>query len=275
MQYQRFTPKLFGETALATGADPQISQFGSALAGTYLGTTDPNTIQNLTAWSSGFIGAVTPSEQFPALPEMTGAFKVLSYLINTNLQQGIAEWDSGTDYYQNNFCSRNGRVYFSNTDNNQGNDPLTDTTNWSDYVTSVISSSIDGQWVFLTRLLSSATSTGVYTINLASYLPNDNFKYAVKVLFKGFRNSGDTDSIISICPISEIQPQHIASTTDDVGLYPCYAMSEFDGNHAESGNFEAEVVVGTDRSFYYSISRANLSTGRLAMTAYRRLGTNS
>lgn len=270
MQYQRFTPKLFGETALATGADPQISQFGSALAGTFLGTTDPNTIQNLTAWSSGFIGAVTPSEQFPALPEMTGAFKVLSYLINTNLQQGVAEWDSGTDYYTNNFCSRNGRIYFSNTDNNQGNDPLTDTTNWSDYVTSVISSSIDGQWVFSTKLLSSATSTGVYTINLAPYLPNDNYKYAVKVCFVGFRNSGDTNSYVSICPTNTVP-----TFLEDIGVIPCYGLCNFDGNHAEAGNIEAEVVVGADRSFYYSISRANLSTGRLAMTAYRRLGTNS
>jgi hypothetical protein len=52
-------------------------------------------------------------------------------------------------------------------------------------------------------------------------------------------------------------------------------MSEFDGNHAESGNFEAEVIVDTDRIFYYSIARSALSSGRLAMTAYRRLGTNN
>lgn len=134
-QYIRFTPKLFGENALATGDNPQIGQFGSALAGTYTGTGDPQQIQELNAWLSGFIGCVTPSEQFPPLPEMTGAFKVLSYLINTVLQQGVPEWDSGTTYYQNNFCNRNGVVYISKVNNNLNHDPAADTNNtyWSDY----------------------------------------------------------------------------------------------------------------------------------------------
>jgi hypothetical protein len=268
MQYQRFTPKLFGETALATGSDPQIAQFGSALANTFLGTTDPATIQALNAWSSGFIGAVTPSEQFPPLPETTGALKVFSYLINMLYQQGVPVWDSGTTYYTNHFCSKNGIIYISTSDDNTGNDPETDTTNWKDYVNSLIS--LDGQWVFSTQLLSSATAIGKYPISLSSYLPNDNYKYAVKVLFKGFRNSGDTDSVISICPTSTV-----ATFETDIGVIPCYAMSEFDGNHAESGNFEAEVIVDTDRIFYYSIARSALSSGRLAMTAYRRLGTNN
>ena len=46
-KYKRFTGKVFGGTATATGNDPQISQFGSALAGTFTGTTDPEVIQSL------------------------------------------------------------------------------------------------------------------------------------------------------------------------------------------------------------------------------------
>lgn len=150
---------------------------------------------------------------------------------------------------------------------------LKDLSNISSAITSIPPTALtnfDGQWVFSTQLLSSATAIGKYSISLSSYLPNDNYKYAVKVLFKGFRNSGDTDSVISICPTSTV-----ATFETDIGVISCYAMSEFDGNHAESGNFEAEVIVDTDRIFYYSITRNALSSGRLAMTAYRRLGTNN
>ena len=36
----RITGKVFGASATASGDDPEIGQFGSALAGTYNGTTD-------------------------------------------------------------------------------------------------------------------------------------------------------------------------------------------------------------------------------------------
>ena len=127
---ERITSKLFGETALPSGSNPEIGQFGSALAGTYNGTANVNTIQALPAWSQGFIGAVTPTNQYPPLPEMTGFGKVLSYQQSYLLQQGLAEWDSGTTYYSNNFCSLNGIVYISNTNNNLNNNPTNDRVNW-------------------------------------------------------------------------------------------------------------------------------------------------
>ena len=133
-KYKRFTGKVFGGTATATGNDPQISQFGSALAGTFTGTTDPEVIQSLPAWGQGWIGAVTPNTQFPALPEMTGAMKVFSYLICYLLQQGVAEWDSNTIYYKNNYCSLNGNIYISLSDSNQNNNPTTDSINWKNFL---------------------------------------------------------------------------------------------------------------------------------------------
>lgn len=130
---ERVTGKIFGENATATGLDPQIGQFGSALAGTYVGTTDISTIQQLPAWGQGFIGAVTTANQFPALPEMTGFGKVLSYQQNYLLQQGIAEWDSGTTYYDGSFCSLNRKLYVSITDDNLNNNPENDTVNWQEF----------------------------------------------------------------------------------------------------------------------------------------------
>lgn len=132
-QYKRITGKVFGGNATATGDDPQIAQFGSALANTFVGTTDPATIQQLPAWGQGWIGAVTPETQFPPLPEMTGAMKVLSHQICGILQQGVSTWDNGTTYYTGNFASKNGIIYVSLSDLNQGNDPEVDTTNWRSY----------------------------------------------------------------------------------------------------------------------------------------------
>lgn len=129
----RITGKIFGETATAAGDDPQIGQFGSALAGTYVGTTDVATIQSLPAWSNGFIDAVTASNQYPPLPEMTGFGKVLSYQQNYLMQQGIPEWDSGTTYYINNFCSKGAKIFYSLTDSNLNNNPEVDSINWKEF----------------------------------------------------------------------------------------------------------------------------------------------
>ena len=131
---ERITAKIFGETATATGDDPQIGQFGSALAGTYVGTTNVDVIQSLPAWSNGFIDSVTPNEQFPPLPEMTGFGKVLSHQIAYTLQKGVPEWDSGTTYYEGDFAKEvgKGKLYVSKVDSNTNN-ALTDPTYWEEF----------------------------------------------------------------------------------------------------------------------------------------------
>lgn len=133
-KYTRITGKLFGANATATGNEPEIGQFGSALAGTYRGTTDVATIQNLPAWGKGYIGAVVPNMQYPPLPEVTGVLKVLSYQQNYLLQNGIPEWDSTTDYYINSFCSQNGIIYKSLTDNNINNVPSSSPQHWTENI---------------------------------------------------------------------------------------------------------------------------------------------
>lgn len=131
-KYARITGKVFGSSASASGADPEIGQFGSALAGTYNGTTDVATIQALPAWQDGFIGCVTPNTQFPPLPEMTGFGKVLSQQICYLLQQGIPEYDSGTTYYTGNWVSYNSSIYVAKADNFSNVAP-TDTTKWNKF----------------------------------------------------------------------------------------------------------------------------------------------
>ena len=129
----RVTAKVFGETASTSNTPVEIGQFGSAKAGTYNATGDVATIQSLSAWSNGWIDSVTPTQQFPPLPEMTGVHKVLSYQNAYLLQQGIPEWDSATTYYENNFCAKTGKIYISKSDNNTNNDPESDTINWEEF----------------------------------------------------------------------------------------------------------------------------------------------
>ena len=136
-KYTRITGKVFGSSADPTGSvDPTIGatigQFGSALAGTYNGTSDVATIQSLSAWQDGFIGAVTPNTQFPPLPEMTGFGKVLSYQLCYLLQQGVAEYDSGTTYYDGNWVSYNKALYIAKQDNFSNQLP-TNTTYWTKF----------------------------------------------------------------------------------------------------------------------------------------------
>ena len=126
----RKTAKIFGETASTTGIDPEIGQFGSAKAGTYVGTNDIDTIQSLPAWSNGWIDAVTPTQQFPTLPEMTGVHNVLSYQEAYLLQKGVAEWDSDTTYYTNDYCRVNDTIYYSLQDNNTNHNPSTAKDYW-------------------------------------------------------------------------------------------------------------------------------------------------
>lgn len=101
---RRVTNKIFGSTASTTG-DPstgaEIGQFGSAKAGTYNATSDVEQIQALSAYEKGWIDAVIPNQQYPTLPEMTGVGKVLSYQTGYVMQEGICEWDSGTEYCKN------------------------------------------------------------------------------------------------------------------------------------------------------------------------------
>ena len=122
----RVTQKIFGENA-----GQNIGQFGSALAGQGNPTGDIEEIQALPAWAGGWNSAVISERDYPPLEEMTGIQKVETQQIAYIFQKGIPEWDEGTTYFANiSFCQINGIVYRSLTDNNLGNNPEIDSTNW-------------------------------------------------------------------------------------------------------------------------------------------------
>ena len=263
---QRITGKTFGETASATGEDPEIGQFGSAKAGTYIGTTDVATIQGLPAWSNGFIDSVTPDTQFPPLPEVTGAMKVLSYQENYLLQKGIAEWDSGTTYYAGDFCKGigEGRLYYSKIDNNINN-ALTDTNSWEEFAP-VASTTYDGQWVYRASgaSISEQNAQGFYDLSstISIFLPNDNYKY--EVLF----------SVVSGCSSNTVACAYFQYNSG-----PLDGMLIMQGKRGDSNNngyFTNTFIypINENRSLYLYIGGVNFRSLSIKAYAYRRIGTN-
>lgn len=174
----RVTQKIFAENA-----GDNIGQFGSALSGTANRTGDIEAIQALPAWGQGWAGAVISERDYPPLEEMTGVQKVASQQIAYLLQKGFPEWDEGTTYFANtSFCQVNGVVYKSLTDNNIGNNPTTDTTNWETwkplegtYANIDLSNLSEiGNSHFATPDLSNLSATGLDKLNQSKALETGN-----------------------------------------------------------------------------------------------------
>lgn len=144
----RVTAKIFASNA----QEDDIGQFGSALTGTKVTTSDISEIQALPAYEDGWRGAVISNRNYPTLQEMNGLQKSFSQQIAYCLQNGMPEWDAGTTYYAYQFCRINDEFYYSLTDENTGNNPKTDSTNWSLWA--------PGLGTFANQDLSNLTKTG-------------------------------------------------------------------------------------------------------------------
>ena len=119
-QLTRYTPSLFSNSSTAAAS---VGVFGSLAASSPATSTNPNTIQSLSAWSDGWPAAVVGTNQ-PALEDMNGLFYWLSYYINYGMQVGVPEYDSGTTYYKNALVNNMQNtsipygIYVSQVDNN-------------------------------------------------------------------------------------------------------------------------------------------------------------
>lgn len=118
--------RLFGNTP----SSDEVAQFGSLAAGTPTFSTDPDTIQALSNWANGWYAA-TIGNNAPTTQDLNAVCIVLSYFICYMLQEGVAEWENATTYYQNSIVNDLAGIglMFSLTDSNQGNN-VTDLTKW-------------------------------------------------------------------------------------------------------------------------------------------------
>lgn len=106
----------------------QITAFGTAKSEAPNFTTDLAQIQNtnyLYGWASALLPDKAPYEE-----DMNALFYTITRQLAYLFQTGIPEWDAETEYYTNSFCQVSGVWYQSLVDNNIGNNPVNDTTNW-------------------------------------------------------------------------------------------------------------------------------------------------
>lgn len=127
----RATQQIFGSSAPST----QITAFGTAMTSDPVYTTDPAELQtnaSLQGWNAAIMSDKAPFEE-----DTNGLFYLITRQLAYLFQQGIPEWDANTVYYQNSQCSvvQDGILVIkrSLTDNNIGNNPVTDNVNWADY----------------------------------------------------------------------------------------------------------------------------------------------
>jgi hypothetical protein len=132
----RHTQKVFGGSLTPTG---NVALYGSLAAGSpaYPASTDDLGAIQTAEWLLGLNGALIGNRS-PAVEDLNAVFVVLSQQIAYLLQNGIPEWDSGTTYYLGQVVRFAGTAltFTSLSNSNTGNDPSTDTNNWSSSGTS-------------------------------------------------------------------------------------------------------------------------------------------
>lgn len=113
----RVFQKIFASAATNNG------QFGSGQTGAKVTSNDLPTLMSLSAWASGWLGAVIGGSKFPPLEE----FQALTYIQTTQLaylfQEGVPDWDTSTTYWINGIVKKPGtmQLFGSLTNSNQGN----------------------------------------------------------------------------------------------------------------------------------------------------------
>ena len=128
----------------------------------------------------------------------------------------------------------------------------TDLSNLSDSGKKVI----DGQWVAKEQELSTATAVGTYTIDLSSYLPNDNYNYEI-IIGVNYYTSNSTDFNVFI-------------TTSIISNMPI-ARGNLD---ARKARYTQIIPTGFDRVATLTINDNKMNVLSLIALGYRRIGTN-
>lgn len=112
----------------------------------------------------------------------------------------------------------------------------------------------DGQWVSKTETLSTATAVGTYTIDLSSYLPNDNYNYEVE--FEVYAKNTTAAAINVTLENKSLQLEDGSSSN------PFHAINYF------------RIIVDSNRQITLKLGKTvNAHTTKTLF--YRRIGTNT
>lgn len=125
----RKTQKLFGENSQAD----EMTSFGSPTLNNPVFTRDLDLIQSA-EYMNGWFPTILDGAIRPYAEDMNGMFYLFSYQLKYILEQGIAEWDSGTTYYKNSLAKYGTEIYISLQDNNTNNNPTSSIGYWQWYM---------------------------------------------------------------------------------------------------------------------------------------------
>lgn len=126
----RKTAKMFASLAGPT----EVGQFGSLAAGSIAYSKDPDVIQALPQFLSGWYAAVVGSNS-PAIEDMNALQYVFAYQIAYLLQRGVPEWDAETEYFIGDIVTDDDGSAFKSIADNNLNNPVTDGTKWAPFGT--------------------------------------------------------------------------------------------------------------------------------------------
>ena len=149
----RALQKIFGQDATVN----QRGKIGSLSAGSPEYTTDVEEMQSLTQYLNGLYDVVD-GDFSPSMQDINALYYLITYQIAYLMQQGIAEWNSETPYFDGSLVNYGGKIYVSkDVISNVGNEP-DDFNFWFPFSSK---KSIDSQFVsynMATRFFDTRTS---------------------------------------------------------------------------------------------------------------------
>lgn len=102
----RVTQNIFAGSASSV----QVGQIGSLAAGSPTTTKNTALIQSLSNYADGLFSVIVGNNS-PAVEDFNGLFYLITSQLAYILQEGIAEYDAGTTYYQYSITQNNGVLY--------------------------------------------------------------------------------------------------------------------------------------------------------------------
>lgn len=112
--------------------------FGSYQAGNKTVSSDPATLQSLTAWTNGWADAISNGSHLPAMEEFQAVQYLICKAVKELYSEGIPVWMEGETYYKGAICSYidsegNVALYKNITGNNGVQQPALDIVNWATF----------------------------------------------------------------------------------------------------------------------------------------------
>lgn len=214
---QRKNVKIFAVNSGAQGT----SEFGSLKStGSFAFSQDINDLQT-SEYETGWRGAVVNGKT-PTIPDFNTISRVISEQVAYLYQKGMAEWSSEQTYFIGNKCMviNNGvpQEYYSLTDNNIGNNPLNDTTNWkniNDLIFENISNSyvdLDGSNATFTNLSQTAQD------NITSFI-------GLKKIIEFDIEDGDSEIVVNNITNADLHKFLFGNLEVNQASYLCYQLS--------------------------------------------------